>query len=259
MRLWSLRHLHYSKLLLYYSWNLLSDCFHFHRSWWWYTNKSQTNIILLQLEEKNLNPKKKYISKSQGLTRQPSLVLTAEQGLHCWSFMMPLCWLGPRHVAAACHVGFSTKFASSNSSTTGRLGRSAKHPSAHHWLLQPESQKIPLMKLWLWECCLPAQCLWTASVTNRRIVISIWRELGLGVAWQCPIEYLCTQQLKVNGNPVKTLRPIKVDVAEWVISASSHSRIQYCTAAIVGWKKKNKNHSRRLIRALSHGSRSRRT
>lgn len=62
---------------------------------------------------------------------------------------------------------------------------------------------------------------WERQCHYCRTVINIWLEPGSGVAWQCPIEYLCTLQLKVNGNPVKTLMAIKMDDAEWVIFASS--------------------------------------
>lgn len=50
---------------------------------------------------------------------------------------------------------------------------------------------------------------WEKQCHYCRIVINIWQGSSSGAAWQCPTEYLCTRQLKVNGNPTKTLTAIK--------------------------------------------------
>lgn len=146
----------------------------------------------------------------------------------CLSFMMALCWLGPRHVAAACHVGSSTNLTSSNGSTASLVGKLCQTSISALLTFIAQVPKNTTNETTALRVFSASTVFWKKQCHYCRIVINIWLESGLGVAVvvMSHIEHLCAQQLKVNGNPVKTLRPIKMDDAEWVIFPSSLSRIQ---------------------------------
>lgn len=116
--------------------------------------------------------------------------------------MTPLCWLDPRHVPAVCHVGFSTNLPAATAAALVVPLPNIRQRSPDFY--SSSSKKTPPMKLQF-----ASAVFWERVCHYCRTVINIWPESGSGLALQCPLNYIYTPPLKVSGNPVKTLMPIK--------------------------------------------------
>lgn len=92
---------------------------------------------------------------------------------------------------------------------------------------------------------------WEKQCHYCRIVINIWQGSSSGAAWQCPTEYLCTRQLKVNGNPTKTLTAIKngwCQVSNLCLIHFPGSN----NVLLPSWKKKSQRGGWQECRAMDH-------
>lgn len=119
-----------------------------------------------------------------------------------YTFMTPLCWLDPRHVPAVCHVGFSTNLPAATAAALVVPLPNIRQRSPDFY--SSSSKKTPPMKLQF-----ASAVFWERLCHYCKTVINIWPESGSGLVLQGPLEYIHTSPLKVSGNPVKTLMPIK--------------------------------------------------